>query len=87
MENATNMEADHVCLTSGTSTTRNPIDHRDKAEAHRTLGIWPTPEGNQIKQYQESLAKSRRFAKGCIKAPMTRFEASTAYIGLCGYRA
>jgi hypothetical protein len=80
METATNMESDHVCLTSGTSATRNPIDHRDnKSEVHRTLGIWPTPEGNQTKQYQESLAKSRRFAKGCIKAPMTRYEASTAY--------
>jgi hypothetical protein len=34
METATNMESDHVCLTSGTSATRNPIDHRDKSEAH-----------------------------------------------------
>jgi hypothetical protein len=79
MESATNMESEHVCLTSGTSATRNPIDHRDKAEAHRTLGIWPTLEGNQTKQYHESLEKSRRFPKGCIEAPMTRYEASTAY--------
>jgi hypothetical protein len=79
METATNMESDHVCLTSGISPTRNHIDHRDKSTVHHTLGIWPTPEGNQDKQYQESLEKSRRFAKGCIKAPMTRYEASTAY--------
>jgi hypothetical protein len=79
MESATNMDSEHVYLTSGTSITKNPIDHRDNKEAHRTLGIWPTPEGNQTKQHQESLEKSRRFAKGCIKAPMTRYEASTAY--------
>jgi hypothetical protein len=59
MEKATTMESDHVCLTSGISPTRNPIDHRDKSTAHRTLGSWPTPEGNQDKQYQESLEKSR----------------------------
>jgi hypothetical protein len=58
METATNMESEHACLTSGTSATRNPIKHRDNSEAHRTLGIWPTPEGNQTKQYHESLKKS-----------------------------
>jgi hypothetical protein len=79
MKKATNMEEEHVNLTSGTSPIRNPIDHRDVSQTHRTLGIWPTPEGNQEKQCSKSLAKSRRFASGCIKAPMTRYEAATAY--------
>jgi hypothetical protein len=79
MKSATNMEQDHVNLTSGLSPIHNPIDHRDSSQAHRTLGIWPTPEGNQDKQYCESLAKSKRFAQGCIKAPMTRYQAATAY--------
>jgi hypothetical protein len=79
MESATNMEQDHVALTSGLSPIRNPIHHRDHSQAHQTLGIWPTPEGTQDKQYSESLAKSKYFARGCIKAPMTRYKASTAY--------
>jgi hypothetical protein len=33
--------------------------------------------GDQTKQFSES--PSRRFAKGVIKAPMSRFEASTSY--------
>jgi hypothetical protein len=74
----TNMEQDHVALTSGTSSIWNPIDHRDSSHDHRTLGIWPTPEGTQAKQYSEKI-KSKRFANGCIKAPMTRYEAATAY--------
>jgi hypothetical protein len=79
MQRATNMEQEHVSLTSGKSPMRNPIDHKDSTEAHRTLGIWPTPEGTQVKQFSESLLKSKRFAIGCIKAPMTRYKASTAY--------
>jgi hypothetical protein len=75
MEKTTNMEG--TCQSHPAYLSQNPIDHRDNSQAHRTLGIWPTPEGTQHKQY-ESL-KSKRFAGGCIKAPMTRYEASTAY--------
>jgi hypothetical protein len=79
MRSATNMEEEHLNLTSGDTPTQNPIDHRDGAEAHRTLGIWLTPNGSQDQQARESLVKSRRFARGCVKAPMTRYEAATAY--------
>jgi hypothetical protein len=79
LQEAAQMEQDHVALTSGVSPVRNNIDHRDNSEAHRTLGIWPTPAGNQDKQFSESLNKSKRFANGCSKAPMTRYEAATAY--------
>jgi hypothetical protein len=79
LEAATNMEQDHVALTPETSPIRNPIDHQDNSQAHITFGIWLTPEGTQAKQYSESLTKSKRFANGGIEAPMTRYEAATAY--------
>jgi hypothetical protein len=79
MEEATNMENTHLSLTSGICPQKNPINHRDCSQAHRTLGVWPTPQGTQEKQHAESLLKSRRFASGCIKAPLTRYEAATAY--------
>ena len=39
----------------------------------------PAPNGSAKKQYEESLAKSKRFSQGVLKAPMTRFEATAAY--------
>jgi hypothetical protein len=67
MESATNMEQDHVTLTSSLSPICNPIDHRDHSQAHPTLGIWPTPEGTQDTQYSESLAQSKHFARVASK--------------------
>jgi hypothetical protein len=43
-------------LTSGLSPVQNPIDHRDNSQAHRTLGIWPTPAHS--KQYVEALPRA-----------------------------
>ena len=53
--------------------------HRDCSNAHWTLGMWPAPNGSAKKQYKESLAKSKRFSEGVLKAPMTCLEATTAY--------
>jgi hypothetical protein len=60
MESMTNMPDRLVCLTSGESMERTPIEHYyDHKMEHHTLGIWPTPTGNQDTQYSESLAKSK----------------------------
>ena len=43
--------------------------------------MWPAPNGLADKQYEESLAKSKRFSQGVVlKAPiLTRLKATTAY--------
>jgi hypothetical protein len=79
MESVTNMGDDLVALTSGQEPIPSRIDHRECSKAHRTLGMWPTPDGSTDTQFAESIAKSKRFAKGVAKAPMTRYEANTAY--------
>jgi hypothetical protein len=79
MESVTNMGNNLLSLTSGQEDTTNDIEHRDCSKAHRTLGMWPTPNGSTQTQFEVCLAKSKRFAQGVIKAPMSRFEASTAY--------
>ena len=79
MESVTNMSDDLVSLTSGLEPIPSKLEHLDCSKAHRTLGMWPSPNGSADKQYDVSLAKSKRFAQGVLKAPMTRFEATTAY--------
>jgi hypothetical protein len=79
MESVTNMGDDLVSLTSGQAPIPNNIEHRDCSKAHRTLGMWPTPNGSAQTQFRESFSKSKRFSQGVIKAPMSRHEASTAY--------
>ena len=39
--------------------------------------MWSTPNGSAQKQFVESLWKSKRFSQGILKAPMSRFEATT----------
>ena len=79
LESASNMGDDLVSLTSGLEPIPNNIEHRDCSKAHRTLGMWPAPTGSTNAQFEESLTKSKRFAKGVVKAPMSRFQANSAY--------
>ena len=79
MESVTNMGDDLVSLTSGKEPILSNLEHRDYSNAHWTLGMWPAPNGSAKKQYEESLAKSKRFSQGVLEAPMSRFEAITAY--------
>jgi hypothetical protein len=79
METVTNMGDDLVSLTSGLDPIPNQIEHRDCSEAHRTLGMWPAPNGDAEKQCDESFAKSKRFSQGVVKSPMSRYQASTSY--------
>ena len=81
MEPVTNMGDNLVSLMSSTEPIPSNLEHRDCSKAHRTLGMWPAPNGSVKKQYEESLAtRSKRFSQGVLfKAPMSGFEATTAY--------
>jgi hypothetical protein len=83
MESVTNMGPKLLSLTSGKETTSNFIEHRDCSQAHRTLGMWPTPNGSSQAQFEVSLVKSERFAQGVIKAPMSRYEACISHWTMC----
>jgi hypothetical protein len=79
----TNMGNNLLSLTSGQEATPIYIEHRDCSKAHRTLGMWPTPNGSTQTQFGACLAKSKQFAQGVIKAPMSRFEASAWHWTMC----
>jgi hypothetical protein len=70
------MEEEHVNLTSGLSQSKaqSTIGTTLKRIEHSAYG---RHRKAQHKQYAEA-SPSKRFA-GCIKAPMTHYEASTAY--------
>ena len=66
MELITNMGDDLESLMSGLERISSNLEHRDCSNAHRTLGMWPAPNGSAKKQYEESLAKSKRFSQGVL---------------------
>ena len=76
---AQDMGTDLIRMTTGTSETSTEIEHRDCSKAHRTLGLHPAPTGNQLTQANELKIKSDRFAAGLAKAPLSQYEARTAY--------
>jgi hypothetical protein len=79
LRKAADMGNDLIQLTTGNSTTKTIIEHRDCSTAHRTLGLYPAPNGCQRIQAKELQEKSDRFAAGMSKAPLSKFEARTAY--------
>jgi hypothetical protein len=76
---ATDMGTDLIRMTTGASLTSTEIEHRDCSKAHRTVGLHPAPNGCQLTQANELRLKSDRFAAGLAKAPLTKYEARTAY--------
>jgi hypothetical protein len=76
---AADMGTDLIRMSTGTSTARSEIEHRDCSKAHRTLGLHPAPTGCQLTQATELHTKSDRFASGLAKAPLSLYEARTAY--------
>jgi hypothetical protein len=72
-DSVTNMRQKLLALTSG----------QEAIPTHRTLGMWPTPDGSTQTQFEVSLAKSKLFAHGVIKAPVSRFKASTLSWTMC----
>jgi hypothetical protein len=83
MESASNMKDDLVALTSGQEPIPSKIEHRNCFKAHRTLGMWPTPDGSSPVQFEESLSKSKQFSVGINKASMTQHKAVTACWTMC----
>ena len=57
MESVANMANDLVSLTSGLEPLPSNLEHRDCSNAHRTLGMWPAPNGSAKKQNEASLAR------------------------------
>jgi hypothetical protein len=79
LRKASDMGDDLIRLATGSSATSTQIEHRDCSKAHKTLGLHPTPDGNQATQALELQQKSDRFAAGMSKAPLSRYEARMAY--------
>jgi hypothetical protein len=79
LRKAADMGTDLISMTTGKSATTTEIEHRDCSKAHRTLGLHPAPTGCQLTQAQELRTKSDRFAEGMAKAPLSQYEARTAY--------
>ena len=66
-------------LTSGTDPNPRPIEHKSCYAAHRTLGVWPTPSGNNEEQSTQCLARSNRIAEGVRLNNMAWNEALMGY--------
>jgi hypothetical protein len=45
LRKAADMGTDLISMTTGTSDTSTNIEHRDYSQAHRTLGLYPSPTG------------------------------------------
>jgi hypothetical protein len=55
------------------------IKHKSAFKAHRTLGVWPTPSGDNLIQFQNCLDCSNCVAKGVWLNSMGRNEALMGY--------
>ena len=77
MKSVTNMGDDLVSLTSGKEPIPSNIELRDCSNAPGTLGMWPAPNGSAKKECEASLAKSKTFPHGVLKAPMSCFVEAT----------
>jgi hypothetical protein len=66
-------------LTSGQDPIAHPIEHKSCFAAHRTLGVWPTPSGDNEEQFAQCLARSNRIAEGVRLNSMARNEALMGY--------
>jgi hypothetical protein len=81
LRKASEMGNNLISLTTGRSTTTTTIEHRECSQAHKTLGLHPTPNSDQDAQAKELKLKSDRFAAGMSKAPLSRYKARTASTG------
>jgi hypothetical protein len=80
LRKASKMGNDLIILTTGRSATTTTIEHRECSQAHKTLELHLTPNGDHDAQAKELKLKSEYFAAGMSKAPLSHYEArSTAY--------
>ena len=66
-----------ICLTDGQQST--PIQHYDCDKAHRTLGQYKSPNGNQSAQLAHMQKKSNEWLAAIQEANLTHQEAKAAY--------
>jgi hypothetical protein len=68
-----------IRLTSGDKPNPHRIEHKSVYEAHRTLGVWPSPSGGTVTQFQQSRIRSDMIAEGVRLNPLARNEALMGY--------
>ena len=68
-----------IQLTSGRSLTPQPIEHKSTTEAHRTLGVWLSPDGNTSPQATSCSTRSNEITQGLRQHKLTRTQAFMAY--------
>ena len=68
-----------ITLKSGTSNKPIPIHQLAPSEAHKTLGVWLAPDGNEKAQVDYLLSKSHQIAILISQSNFTRLEAHMAY--------
>ena len=68
-----------ISLTSGDNPVPHPIQLRDPCDAHKTLGIYLAPTGNDSAQALHMQQLSNRFAASIASSNLSRVESLLAY--------
>jgi hypothetical protein len=73
------MPATNIHLSSGDDPTLRPIEQKSVFDSHHTLDVWPTPSGDNKKQFTQCLARSNMIAEGVRLNHMAQNEALMGY--------
>ena len=68
-----------IALTSGNNNDAQYVNQKETTEAHKTLGVWIAPDGNELAQKEHLLQDSNRIASLILRSRLSSLEAWTAY--------
>jgi hypothetical protein len=70
---------DQISIFDSTTSSTTLIPQKEVTEAHKTLGVWKSPIGDESKQKKILQEKSDHFATKIASAQLTRYQARLAY--------
>ena len=68
-----------IMLTSGSNTEKVPFSQRDVGDAHKTLGVYMTPTGDESSQVKALLEKSCKLSNAVLSSNLSKLETQIAY--------